>query len=39
MGRAGRDRVEAELSWDRLAGRLGDWLVRAALTGPGGGPG
>jgi phosphatidylinositol alpha-1,6-mannosyltransferase len=39
MGRAGRERIEAELSWDRVRDRLGAWLGHAALTGPGGRPG
>ncbi|MEX0989616.1 MAG: glycosyltransferase family 4 protein [Actinomycetota bacterium] len=34
MGRAGRARVEQQLSWTRVADRLAGWLTRAAIKGP-----
>ncbi|MEX2274528.1 MAG: glycosyltransferase family 4 protein [Actinomycetota bacterium] len=35
MGAAGRMRVERELSWERCAGSLAQWLRRAVFTDPG----
>ena len=39
MGAAGRARVESELSWERVAASLADWLRSAAFTDAGTRPG